>query len=224
MRIISVTGVRALSVIATLGWASTGFAQTTTTTSDEQGTSTTTTTSPVPPPTGALTPQTVTVQPVVPAPPVTTTSAPVVLQPSTHETVVSGEKVPNMYLIWTGVFLMGAPYLASAIVSAESSHQGDSHLWVPLAGPWMDFGDRGAMPSGNGRDAEVASRVFLALDGVFQAVGTLEIIGGFVFPATRYERKTTNTTTETGAFKPTVHVAPIRFDGSGYGLGALGTF
>src|SRR5207302_1530647 len=95
-------------------------------------------------------PQTTTQPTVVQQPaPVVQAPAPVVVQqngtegvPPRGETVETGEKIPNGPLITTGVIVFGAPWVASAIVSAESTHQGDNHLWIPIVGPWLDFADR----------------------------------------------------------------------------------
>jgi hypothetical protein len=231
MRTILETTVALLSLAGAVTWASAASAQTTTTTTDEQGRSTQTTTA-VPAPAAAPAAPSAQIvniqQPAAqPVSTTTTTAAPVYVQTQpaqpASETVDTGESVPNKYLIWTGVALLGISWGASAIVSAESQHQGDGHLWVPLAGPWLDFVDRGAMPAdSHGHDVEVTNRVFLAVDGVVQAVGALEIISGFVFPTTRYETRTTNT--EASARKVDFRLTPMKLSKNGYGFGAIGTF
>jgi hypothetical protein len=131
-------------------------------------------------------------------------------------TVDEGEKVPNTPLIVTGAVLFGVPWGVSTAISVTSDHPGDSHLWVPLAGPWMDFADRGSLPDGAGHDREVTNRIFLAIDGVFQAVGALQIVGGFLYPVTRAEKRVRPAKAE-------YQFAPMRV-GGGYGFGAVGTF
>ena len=51
---------------------------------------------------------------------------------------------PNRALLHSGVFMLGVPYVASIIVAAGSDHPGDSNLYLPVAGPWMDLGSRGS--------------------------------------------------------------------------------
>jgi hypothetical protein len=219
MRIISVTGVSLMSIAGIITWAAAASAQTTTTT-------TTTATDPqtdVSPPTTATTVVNVQ-QPSAPPQTTTTTSAPVLVeQPNSRESTTYSGTMPNFYLIGTGAVIFGGLWIASAAVGAESSHQGDNHLWIPLVGPWLDFGDRGALPPGNGQNSEMTDRVFLVLDGVFQAVGTLEILSGFIFPTSHYEKQTVRES-KNGAFKPEIHLMPVQLDARGYGMGAIGRF
>jgi hypothetical protein len=236
MRRICVKAVSILSVAAVSVWTCAAFAQDTqqqtTTTTDAQGNSatqtTTTTSTPVAPPPTVVQPvvqpaPTVVEQPVVPVQATTTTSAPVYAPPQTQEEEQVGGKVPNFYLIGTGAALVAIPWGVSAIVSAESTHPGDNQLWIPLVGPWLDLGSRGPMPGGSGNNAEIANRVFIALDGVFQAVGTLEIISGFLFPSAHYEKKVVKSA-KNGAFHPEVWVTPMQMDKETYGMGAVGRF
>jgi hypothetical protein len=136
----------------------------------------------------------------------------------THEvTEEKTETVPNTTLIVTGAVAFGVPYVISASIASESSHQGDSHLWVPIVGPWLDLGDRGALPPDNTspRDTELTNRVLLVVDGVFQAAGALEVVSGFLFPVERERRV---------ASKPWVRVSPMKLGYGGYGLGTVGSF
>jgi len=102
-----------------------------------------------------------------------------------HEVVTTTG--PNRALLHTGIFVFGVPYVASVIVAASSDHQGDHNLYLPVVGPWMDLAGRGScgnlgeMTCGN----EAANKVLLVVDGVFQGLGALDIVGAFVFPETR---------------------------------------
>jgi hypothetical protein len=132
-----------------------------------------------------------------------------------HETVVSSG--PNSGLLGSGLFAFGAPYVASVIVASTSSNSADHNLYIPVAGPWMDFANRG--PCGGlfqpSCDTETANKVLLAADGVFQGIGALEIVGAFLTPETR---------TVTVASEPHVIVGPSSIGRTGYGLAAIGRF
>jgi hypothetical protein len=133
-----------------------------------------------------------------------------------RETII--QSGPNRAMLSTGLFAFGVPYVASVVVAAQSDHQGDKHLYVPIAGPWMDLADRGDC----GRlgqtpcDTETGYKVLLVVDGVLQGVGALDIVGAFLFPETRIVRAANE--------PPRVMIAPTRIGPSGYGIGALTRF
>src|SRR5262249_50310317 len=52
----------------------------------------------------------------------------------------------NAPMFTTGAFVFGASYGSALFVAATSNHQGDSRLWVPVFGPWLDLADRGTCP------------------------------------------------------------------------------
>jgi hypothetical protein len=179
---------------------------------------TTTTAEPVittPPPA-----QTIVVQPPPAQAPVavTTTGAPVASGPVARETRESGY-VPNLYLLTTGLILWGGSYTASVIVAASSSNSADQHLYVPIVGPWIDLGNRGGCPVGaSSCDSETASKVGLVADGVLQALGTIQVVWGFLKPEHR-EVTTVQATRYTPAI--TFEPSPVA---SGYGLAAFAKF
>jgi hypothetical protein len=156
------------------------------------------------------------------AQPVQTTSAPVVVQPSgrTSSETVSGQYGPNRTLLTSGLLIFGIPYISSVIVAGSSSHSGDNHLFVPLAGPWIDMGDRGGCPpSSTACDNETTNKVLLGADGILQAVGAFEIIGAFAFPETR-----TVTTVPATAYTPALTLTPSKVGRNGYGFSAFAEF
>ena len=161
-------------------------------------------------------------------PPTVVQQQPAVVQPAQPVAVAPGSDVhaeettaPNRGLIITGALMFGIPYLSSAVVAAESSHDGDRHLAVPVVGPWIDLGVRGGCPSGNvSCDTETTNKVLLVADGILQGVGVLEILGGFIYP----ERHVNERARPVAREKPTVHVAPSHVGYFGYGLAAVGTF
>jgi hypothetical protein len=109
-----------------------------------------------------------------------------------HETVTTTG--PNRELLHSGIFALGVPYAASIVVAATSDRAEDKHLYIPVAGPWMDLANR----SGCGNagepscDKETAYKVLLIGNGILQGVGALEIVGSFLFPETRTVSVTQN--------------------------------
>ena len=126
---------------------------------------------------------------------------------------------PNRFLLMTGLVLFGAPYVASVGLGAASHHDGDSNLYVPLAGPWIDLASRPQCPSGTDCSDENADRALLIGDGVLQTIGALEVLGAFVFPETvgvaSIGSKDSNTA---------VSFTPSKIGRDGYGLSAVGWF
>jgi hypothetical protein len=128
----------------------------------------------------------------------------------------AGGTRPNRTLITSGIVTLGISYGAAAIVGAQSDHDGDKSLLVPVAGPWMDLTSRGGCdvsPCGH----ETANKVLLVADGIVQALGALDIVLGFVMP----ERVSTAKAYVPG--KVAWGVTPVSGD-RGYGLAAVGTF
>jgi hypothetical protein len=124
---------------------------------------------------------------------------------------------PNRRLIATGLLTFGLTYIPSIIVAGTSDTSADHHLYVPIVGPWLDLGDRPGCGPHIGCDTETTNKVLLVFDGIFQGIGALTTVYGFLSP----ERHEVVTTSE--ALKPTVHVAPANV-ASGYGLAAVGSF
>jgi hypothetical protein len=152
---------------------------------------------------------------------------PVVVAPQPTGTTAETRRVttgPDMGLIGTGLAVFGVTYGTSVIVAAASDHQGDDHLYVPIAGPWMDFADRGGCGDGRSScDSETTVKVFLALDGIFQAVGVLTMIGGVLHPQTKTVTETRTAMAKKELTKPTLRLTPAHYN-HGYGLAAVGTF
>jgi len=196
-----------------------------TTASAQDATSTTVTTTtqaaPPPPPTTS-TSTTVAVTP-APAPAAAPAAAPaptVVMAPMAtgygpRDTVVEDRMVPNGELIASGAIMLGGTYAASVIVAATSDNEADRHLYVPIVGPWVDLGDRSGCDAGRTEcDGETVNKVLLVADGIFQGVGALQIVGGFLFPKRQIVAETA---------KAGVHVAPM-LGGGRLGVGAVGRF
>ena len=127
---------------------------------------------------------------------------------------------PNSAMLSSGVAAVAVPYLASVIVGAESNHPGDHNLFIPVAGPWMDLGDRHCA-AGSACNHEGLYKGLLIADGIFQSLGALEIAGAFLFPETVTVTGTARRSVPTRTAG--VHLSPASV-GSGYGLAAVGAF
>jgi hypothetical protein len=120
----------------------------------------------------------------------------------------------------TGLVLGGVPYVGSIAVAASSSHVGDSNLWIPIVGPYIDVANRGGCPASGSCGGETGNKALLIGDGVIQTIGAIEILGSFIFPETI--RTTATVTTSSGA---SVTFAPAKVGpGGAYGLAAVGSF
>ncbi len=206
-----VSTLAALSVPAL--WGSRAFAQ------QQETVTQSTTTAPA---ATAPAPTSVIVQPAAPAATTTTTSAPVMVGAPTPAAGSESESgyAPNRYLLTSGLIVFGAPYVTSVIVAAQSDNSADHHLYVPIVGPWLDMGTRQGCPAGSTNcDTETTNKVLLGVDGVFQAIGALEIVGAFLSP----EHRSVTTVQTTGAVKE-ITFTPMRLGYQGYGLGAFASF
>jgi hypothetical protein len=90
---------------------------------------------------------------------------------------------------------------------------------VPIAGPWIDLTQRPACAPASTCDAESSAKVLLVVDGVFQALGALTVLGSFLNPTHE-----TTTVRSTASAPPKVRVSPAQIGPTGYGMVALGTF
>ncbi|WP_437316580.1 hypothetical protein [Sorangium sp. So ce385] len=129
-------------------------------------------------------------------------------QERTRDTVTITDSVPNRGLIWSGVAVLGTTYGISTVVATFSDKPADRALWVPIAGPWIDLGTRGKCSGDRACNTEATNKVLLVADGLGQAIGALQILSGFIFPAKR-------TVTEVGS----VQIIPM-----GKGLAARTVF
>ncbi|WP_437952750.1 hypothetical protein WME98_20075 [Sorangium sp. So ce296] len=129
-------------------------------------------------------------------------------QERTRDTVTITDSVPNRGLIWSGVAVLGTTYGISTVVATFSDRPADRALWVPIAGPWIDLGTRGKCGGDRSCNTEATNKVLLVADGLGQAIGALQILSGFIFPAKR-------TVTEVGS----VQIIPM-----GKGLAARTVF
>jgi len=144
----------------------------------------------------------------------------VIVEGNTAPAPVVGEprsSGPNAYLLRSGLFTLGLAYAPALVVAIESDRSADDHLYIPVAGPWLDLGNRGDC---NGDcNGETANKVLLVTDGIFQGLGALQIVGALVFPQSH---GVTVAGGEPGS-DVSVSLAPARFLG-GQGVMAVGEF
>jgi hypothetical protein len=119
-------------------------------------------------------------------------------------------------LFMSGLLTLGIPYGTSVIVAAGSSRAEDKNLYVPVAGPWLDFATRADCGSAGqpACSSETAYKVLLAADGILQAVGAIEIVSALLMPPVQ----------TVASDEPRVMVGPSRVGSAGYGLAAIGAF
>jgi hypothetical protein len=149
-------------------------------------------------------------------------SAPVVAEPVPAADTVrlhTESTGPDMREMSGGIVTFGISYGVALGVAATSGHQGDSHLYVPIVGPWLDFGDRGSCSQAS-CNREMTYRVLIVADGILQALGALSIVSAFVFQTTHE----ITTATATDAMAPTLKITPVEYAHGGLGLAASGTF
>jgi hypothetical protein len=137
-----------------------------------------------------------------------------------QEAVVATDRrvvtTPNRSLLHSGVVTLGASYIPAFIVAVESPRSFDRQLFIPVAGPWMDFATRKCSDC----EHERLNKALLITDGIFQGIGALNILGAFLFPETRVYAKNTSYPASQQA---RLSLAPTRMAG-GYGLTAVGSF
>jgi hypothetical protein len=144
--------------------------------------------------------------PIVPAPPVA------------REPAVEFVTRPNRAWLTTGLLAFGQAYVASIGIAATSIHRGDSNLWIPALGPWLDLGARPGCPTFGDCGIETGLRVLLVADGILQTFGAFEIVSAFLWPETV---AVPAGKTASGA---SVSFAPGRVGTEGYGIRGAGRF
>ncbi|MDB4934531.1 MAG: hypothetical protein JWP87_1503 [Labilithrix sp.] len=189
-----------------------------------------TTTTPIQPGAQPYVQQQTTVQPAQTAPPVgktTTTQAPYApyapYPPAgpapyaqRYETVT--ERRPNRALLSTGTGLFVLSYAPSVIVAAVSARSSDKNLYIPVAGPWLDLGERNCDLRSCG-NREAINKALIIASGAAQGLGVLLAVGSLFIP----ETERTRTVVATSNAKPSVHVTPVAYVAGG-GVGATGSF
>ncbi len=135
-------------------------------------------------------------------------------QPATVDTTAATG--PNMAMVSSGVGIFALSYVPAVVVGATSGFHPDRTLYVPLAGPWIDLAQRPGCAPAASCDSENTAKVLVIADGVFQAIGAVTVVGGFLLPI--HER-----VVRTADRRPTLRIGAAKL-GGGYGMIALGTF
>lgn len=129
---------------------------------------------------------------------------------------------PNRAIIAAGILGFVGAYVPSIIVAAHNGNSYDNNLYIPVVGPWLDLEQRPGCsigPTSCGRESGFAA--LLIVDGVFQALGPVATVLGFLVP----ERHTVVITAKADKpAGPTVHVVPARVGRDAYGVTAFGDF
>jgi hypothetical protein len=126
---------------------------------------------------------------------------------------------PSLWMVGSGLTIFAFAYIPSVVVGATSGLAADRTLFVPIAGPWIDLTQRPGCSPASTCNAENSAKVMLVVDGVFQAIGVLTVLGGFLNTA-----HDTTTVQRSASLRPTVRVSPAQMGTAGYGMVALGTF
>jgi hypothetical protein len=133
------------------------------------------------------------------------------------EAQTTTKSVINRPVLVTSLIFLGGTYLASAVDGATSGRDADrNNLFIPLAGPWMDYANRDCGVPQKCNANEGGYKALLVLDGIGQGLGAIGVITSFFIP-----EKTTRNWYLIG--DNTFHAAPSPV-GTGYGVGAAGAF
>jgi len=124
---------------------------------------------------------------------------------------------PSMPLVASGVVIFGLAYVPAVAVGVTSGLDADRTLVVPIAGPWINLTQRPGC-SGDACNGENTNKVLLVTDGVFQAIGVLTTLGGFLMPVQEHR------TVRSAEASPTWQISPASFGAGTYGLKVFGTF
>jgi hypothetical protein len=106
-------------------------------------------------------------------------------------------------------------YVPSVIVAVESPLAVDKRLYVPVAGPWLDYANRDCATCRH----ETFNKVMLVTDGIFQGIGALNIVGAFLFPETHVVSAKTDRPRAAR-----LRLTPARIGSGVYGVTASGAF
>ena len=140
---------------------------------------------------------------------------------ATDQSVTMG---PNSTLLLSGIWLLGLSYVPAVIVAAESDRHGDKNLYIPVGGPWMDLASRSSCSANAPCNHETVNKVLIVVDGIFQGLGALDIVGAFVFPEARTVTVRSSERSDAYESRVSLRIVPAQISANSYGLAAFGTF
>jgi hypothetical protein len=150
--------------------------------------------------------------------PVAEVVEPATVAPAPVEETTTPYAGPNGAVIAAGALIFIGAYAPAVAIGAGSGQPIDHRLYIPVAGPWIDLHERHLCEAGNlNCDKEIANKVLLAADGIFQGIGVITALAGFLIT----EHAPVVTTAK--ASGPTIRIAPALGPGQA-GVTALGTF
>jgi hypothetical protein len=126
---------------------------------------------------------------------------------------------PDRGLLRSGAWTLGLGYVPALVVALESPLPADRYLYVPVAGPWIDFARRDCDECRH----EGLNQFLIAADGVVQGVGALEILGSFLFLERSVSTRPASARKSSGDTALHLRFKPARVAG-GYSLTAIGNF
>lgn len=86
---------------------------------------------------------------------------------------------PSAALTNAGIVTLALSYGVAAISGGASTYDKDRLLLIPIVGPWIDLANRPANDCHCGEEA--AARIGLVVDGIFQAIGVIELVAGLIW-------------------------------------------
>ena len=128
------------------------------------------------------------------------------------------ESRPNRPLLITGGAILAASYIPPVVVAATSERNGDEYLYIPIAGPWIDLGERGGCgPNPCGEEA--VYKGLLVATGIAHLVGTGFVISSLIVPERDDRARVRNAKATT-----TPTIVPASVGRGGAGLALVGRF
>lgn len=129
----------------------------------------------------------------------------------------------NQTLLFGGATLLLGSYGTSTLIGTLNDRAADKLLAVPLAGPWLDLGDRSCERVACHQEA--LSKALLIASGVLQSVGLAGVIGSFFVAENRFHLPRPGAVR--AATTPRLRLTPAPLGGGqgvNHGLVLVGTF
>jgi hypothetical protein len=128
----------------------------------------------------------------------------------------------NQTLLFGGGMLFLGAYGTSTLIGTLNDRKADKLLAVPLAGPWLDLGDRSCERVACNHEA--LSTALLIASGVLQGVGLAGVISSFFVAEDRFELPRAGAVRAATAPRLRLTPAPLGSQGTSQGLALVGTF